>query len=240
MTQPPEQPPSIYTRLDGTPLAPTQPAAPSGLAGIPGAAPTSWGQQPPAGQQARLGPGAGQHFVLATWGSRLGAYLIDALLFSILALLIVMPIGIGLGLTVSEAAGYFARVGPLPESIADPTPFYVLFGVQVVFPGVALAIALIRMDGQTPGKRAMGIRVVRADGKPLDAFTAFRRELLAKTILVTFVAAATFLLAWVANYLWPLWDREHRAGHDFLAGTRVVQAPSAQTRPQPPKANFTK
>ncbi|MEH3054579.1 MAG: RDD family protein [Patulibacter minatonensis] len=225
MTQPPEQPPSIYTRLDGTPLAPTQPARPPALGGLPGAPPTSWGQLP-AGQQPRTPQvAAGQHFVLATWGSRFGAYLIDALLFSSLAWLIVLPFGIGFGLTVNEAFGYFAYVLPLPESIADPTPFSVLRVAQMLVPGIALAITLVRMQGQTPGKRALGLRVVRADGKPIDTVTAFRRELLAKTIIVPVVAVVTFLLAWVANYLWPVWDREHRAGHDFIAGTRVVQTP---------------
>jgi uncharacterized RDD family membrane protein YckC len=94
-----------------------------------------------------------------------------------------------------------------------------------MIPGVALSIALIRMQGQTPGKRSVGIRVVRADGQPLDAQTAFRRELGVKTILLGLIALLTLLIGWLLNYLWPLWDREHRAGHDALVGTRVVQVP---------------
>lgn len=212
---PPEQtPPSIYTRLDGTPL-PQAPTAP----GLPGAAPSFPGQAVP---PARAGT---QQFVLATWGSRFFAYLIDGLIFGFLAWLVLLPVGVALGLTVSESASYFSRAGQLPESIADPTPFYVALGVQAMIPGIALAIALLRMDGQTPGKRWAGIRVVRADGLPLDAQTAFRRELLVKSILLAVVALLTLFIGWLLNYLWPLWDREHRAGHDALVRTRVVQVP---------------
>lgn len=219
MTEPtaPEPKPSIYTRLDGQPLPPT--AAP--LPGIPGAGP-AFGQPQPAQVQPQTGR---QQFVLATWGSRLGAFLIDGLILNILAWAAMLPIGVALGLTVSEAAAYFAQVGPLPESIVEPVPFYVLIGVQSVLPGIALAWFLLRMDGQTPGKRLLGIRVVREDGLPLDLRTAFRREVLTKAILLPLLAIVTLFLGWLLNYLWPLWDREHRAGHDMIAKTRVVQAP---------------
>lgn len=219
MTQPspPEQtPPSIYTRLDGTPLPPRQAPAPGGQA-TPPAFP---GQAvPPAA------PSGGQQFVLATWGSRLFAYVVDGAIFGILAWLVMLPVGVALGLTVNESAGYFSQTAPLPESVANPTPFYVALAVQAMLPGIALAIALVRMQGQTPGKRWAGIRVVRADGQPVDAQTAFRRELLVKSILLAMVALLTLFIGWFLNYLWPLWDREHRAGHDALVGTRVVQVP---------------
>jgi uncharacterized RDD family membrane protein YckC len=214
MTQPPQEPrPSIYTRLDGKPLPPPEVAAPQ----IPGAG--AWGQQPLAAVP------AGHQYVLATWGSRFGAYLIDAFLFGLLAWAVMVPVGVALGLTVSEAAEFFGRISPLPESIAEPTPFYVAFAIQLLIPGIALALALLRMGGQSPGKRALGIQVVRADGRPLDSQTAFRREVAVKVVLLSLVALVTFGLGWLLNYLWPLWDRQHRAGHDAIVGTRVVQTP---------------
>ncbi|MFT4035395.1 MAG: RDD family protein [Patulibacter sp.] len=215
----PEPPPSIYTRLDGTPL-PQAPRPPQ---------PATANTQPPAGWSGDTPPlAAGQQFVLATWPSRLGAYLLDGLLFGTLAWLLMVPVGVALGLTVSEAAQYFARLAPLPESIADPAPFYAAFAVQALIPGIALAIALCRGGGQTPGKRVAGIRVVRADGQPIDWRTALLRELTLKTIALAAVALVTLFLGWVLNFLWPLWDREHRAGHDFAARTRVVQWPKGR------------
>ncbi|MBO9532800.1 MAG: RDD family protein [Solirubrobacteraceae bacterium] len=235
MTQPPtpEPKPSIYTRLDGSPLYQPQQPFPTGFpqpaggavdvtVGAP-AVPTPFPGSPiPPVAVAR------QEFVLATWGSRLGAYLIDAFLFGILAWIVLVPVGVALGLTVNESAEFFARLSPLPESIAEPTPFYVAVAFQALIPGIALAMALLRLDGQSPGKRAVGIRVVRADGLPLDSRTAFRRELAAKTILMALVLIFTLGLGWLLNYLWPLWDKEHRAGHDMLVGTRVVQAPKVR------------
>jgi len=44
-------------------------------------------------------------------------------------------------------------------------------------------------------------------------------------VLLSLVALVTFGLGWLLNYLWPLWDRQHRAGHDAIVGTRVVQTP---------------
>lgn len=219
--EPPEEPPpSIYTRLDGSPLPrpvapPTAPPPPSS---------SGWPSPAQAPQQAR--PLAGQQtYVLATWGSRAGAFVIDAFLFGILAWLIMLPVGRALGLSFDEAARYFARLSPLPTRIDDPTPFYLAVAVQVMLPGIALALSLLVMDGQSPGKRVAGIRVVRADGRAMNSQTAFRRELLVKTILLGLLGALTFLIAYPVNYLWPLRDREHRAGHDFAVDTRVVQAP---------------
>jgi uncharacterized RDD family membrane protein YckC len=219
MTQPPERPPSIYTRLDGSPLPRYEPLP------VPGEAAVDTAGWPDLSARERA---AGQQFVLATWSSRLWAYLIDALLFGTLAWIVMLPVGVALGLTVSEAAEYFSRLTPLPESIVNPTPFYVAVAFQAMLPGIALSLALLRMDGQSPGKRALGIRVVRADGMPLDSRTAFRRELGAKSILMSLLALVTLGVGWLLNFLWPLWDREHRAGHDALVGTRVVQAPKGR------------
>lgn len=225
MTQPPEPPeqpqPSIYTRLDGSPLPPQPQVAPV-LPGTPAPAPTGW-SSPAAAQQQRAG--GGQQYVLATWWSRVGAYLIDALLFGSIAWAVMLPVGTSLGLTLDESVQFFSRLTPLPERISDPTNFYIAVVVQAMIPGIALSLALLWMDGQTPGKRVAGIRVVRADGAPMDAQTAFRRELAVKTIALGLLAIVTLGAGWIINYVWPLRDRECRAGHDIAIGTRVVQAP---------------
>lgn len=76
--------------------------------------------------------------------------------------------------------------------------------------------------GATPGKRLVGIRVVRADGGDLTLGGAFLREPVIKGIVINAIGGA-FVLASLLSYLWPLWDRECRAGHDFIARTRVVK-----------------
>ena len=69
--------------------------------------------------------------------------------------------------------------------------------------------------GQTIGKMAMRIRVI-ADDTPLDPARAARRTLL----------SAISLLAAGAGFIPVFVDPDHRALHDRVAGTRVVELPS--------------
>src|SRR5262245_14099402 len=70
--------------------------------------------------------------------------------------------------------------------------------------------------GQTIGKMAAHIRVV-ADDAPLDPSRAIRRTMM----------SGVSLLALGAGFIPALLDSEHRALHDRLARTRVVELPSA-------------
>jgi uncharacterized RDD family membrane protein YckC len=86
--------------------------------------------------------------------------------------------------------------------------------------------------GQTPGKRAMGIRVVRAsDGGAIGYGQAIWRYVFTSivSILVTVIASmgGVFGLAGVAGLVesgWVLWDPRRQALHDKAARTVVVKA----------------
>lgn len=67
------------------------------------------------------------------------------------------------------------------------------------------------LAGQTPGKRLMGVRVVRIDGGRLHLSNAIRREL-------AYVLSGILFL----GYLWILFDNRRQGWHDKLAGTIVV------------------
>lgn len=111
-------------------------------------------------------------------------------------------------------------------------------GVVAVIVGLslgALAVALIaflyaplmmaRTNGQTLGRMATGIRVVRTSGEPMSFGLAVLREVVIKTLLFAWlIGSLTAGLGWLLDVLWPLWDEENRALHDFLARTRVVRA----------------
>jgi uncharacterized RDD family membrane protein YckC len=77
-------------------------------------------------------------------------------------------------------------------------------------------------DGQTPGKRAMELRVVSADGAPVGWLAAFVRNLL-RTVDMLPVGYGCGLVA-------SLCDPHGRRIGDMVAGTLVVHAPRA--RPQ--------
>ncbi|MFL5850425.1 MAG: RDD family protein, partial [Solirubrobacteraceae bacterium] len=126
--------------------------------GAGGPAP-SVGGGPPAGR-----PG------LASWGSRVIAAVIDGIIVCALAA-IVLALLAALGLTVDTNGGAAA------------------FIVTVAFAAVAIAIGALlyapilmsRTNGQTWGRMAVNIRVIRADGGPMTFWFAMLREVIVKS-----------------------------------------------------------
>ncbi len=146
---------------------------------------------------------------LAGWWSRAGALIIDGLLIETISAAILFVAGFDLAAYYTEDSSLLLAAGG-----AD------LIHLIVVAP-VAAAYYLplmLRWDGQTIGKRALRVRVVRADGQRLDGKTVFVRQVLVQFIVLLLVPPM-FLI----NYLLPLVDRSNRAGHDFAARTRVVR-----------------
>lgn len=97
--------------------------------------------------------------------------------------------------------------------------------------------------GATPGKRAMGLRVVARDGARLTAGAVIARNALREIELflpLSFLAAQTaegtadaflalFALAWSGIFLFfPLFNRDRLRAGDLVAGTWVIHAPSAK------------
>jgi hypothetical protein len=75
-------------------------------------------------------------------------------------------------------------------------------------------------NGQTLGKQAAGIRVVRDNGKPITFGFAFMREVILKWL----VGNLAFGIGWIVDSLWPLGEREKRALHDLIVDTHVVES----------------
>lgn len=69
-------------------------------------------------------------------------------------------------------------------------------------------------SGQTVGKKAMKIKVIRKDGSPVGVGYALLRETVGK-----YISALVLNL----GYLWMLWDQEKQTWHDKIAGTLVVK-----------------
>lgn len=227
-TDGPERQESIWTTLDGsTPVRPQPEASPLTFT-KPEPRPLTFPAPPaPAAQQA-AGPWPADRpvFVLATWWARAGAWILDNLLFGILISFVTIPLALALGMTVEEAT-FFLAGGDLepPDSVTQPALAYALLALQILGPPIIAAAFLLRWAGQTPGKRATGVRVVTEDGAPLTFGRALLRELVWKTMIIVPLAGITFFVALLANYLWPLRDPQNRAGQDFFAKTRVVTAP---------------
>jgi uncharacterized RDD family membrane protein YckC len=148
---------------------------------------------------------------LASWGRRAGAQIIDGIIIAVGAVVLFALLA-ALGLTVDTDGGAAAFVVAALVAVA-------------VFSVVALLYApamMSRTNGRTLGRMAMNIRVIRAGGERITFGFALLREVLVKSLLVGALASATFGLAWLLDILWPLWDEENRALHDFVVNTRTI------------------
>jgi uncharacterized RDD family membrane protein YckC len=149
---------------------------------------------------------------LASWGSRVVALIVDGIIISIGAV-VVFAILAALGLTVDTDGGAAAYV---------VTAFFAVLAFSIVALLYA-PILMSRTNGQTLGRMVVNIRVIRADGGPMTFWFAVLREIVVKSLLVGVVSSFTFGLSWLLDILWPLWDEENRALHDFVVNTRVIK-----------------
>jgi len=105
-------------------------------------------------------------------------------------------------------------VGPdlLVAGILDRNPMAV--GAVGLFLGMAglYELYFAGISGQTLGMRLVRIRLISYRGTPPGPARG----------LVRLVALAVSLLPAGLGWLWALFDREHRALHDHLAGTYVI------------------
>lgn len=93
----------------------------------------------------------------------------------------------------------------------------VIFHMPSLFlPAIAAYGAVLwRYRGATIGGIILGLKVVRADGKPMDWITAVVRAL----------ACFFSLIVIGLGFLWIAFDREKQGWHDKIAGTVVVRTP---------------
>jgi uncharacterized RDD family membrane protein YckC len=160
---------------------------------------------------------AGGHYVLSGWWRRVGAHLIDAIVVIGIALVLLVAI------TAPFSIGFFVddTLGIVSIVVGALFALLCVFIAALVYAPAMMA----RTDGRTLGRMVTGIRVVRASGEPMDFAFAFVREVLVKWLLFNAIAGSiTFGLAWLVDCLWPLWDEENRALHDYVVNTRTVLA----------------
>jgi uncharacterized RDD family membrane protein YckC len=139
------------------------------------------------------------------WGERAGAALVDLTIAIVL-----IAVAVGLGAVIVSAGDWAVGVGAL---------------VMLAGPVAALLYAPAMMarqgegNGLTIGKRMVGVRVVRDDGRPIGFWLALGRLLV--VLVGTAITGGPFLLV---DALWPLFDKRDRAIHDIVVETHVVPA----------------
>jgi uncharacterized RDD family membrane protein YckC len=173
------------------------------------------GPVPPGGWQQPVPPAfaGGQ---LAGWGTRLGAYLLDILVL-LIPLLALNGVLFGLVLELDDDVAVGALIAASFLSVLT-------FALAALLYAPLLMMREGERNGQTLGKQALSIRVVRDNGQPFDFASAALREVVLKALAVGIASAVVPILPWFLNYFWPLWDDENRALHDMAASTHVVRA----------------
>jgi uncharacterized RDD family membrane protein YckC len=120
---------------------------------------------------------------------------------------------------------------------SPPSDLFDLLLLLLVMPGLALAlhiayhVVLVGGCGQTLGKMALGITVIKRDG----GIPGYGRAAL--RCLGGFLSLATFGL----GYMGIVFTEERRGLADLLAGTRVIEElpePMAVTAPSPPEVHL--
>ena len=169
--------------------------------------------------------------LLASYGQRVVAYLVDKLLgtgplivfawasgYWLLGRKVLVHLDFGSGSMVVEAVP-IGFMGDFSDSA--------LLGIRLCSLAVCFAYfawwAMTLRGGQTPGKQVVGIRVIRRSGERSRWGYTFVRECLVKFLLIGQLANVTIGVVALVNGLWPLWDSERMALHDKLLSTLVVR-----------------
>jgi uncharacterized RDD family membrane protein YckC len=195
-----QQPPSEPTPYEAPGAPPPPPAY--GQYGVPESAPPP----PPSGQYGSPAPYGGQPGTpsqygatpgapFASWISRVGAYLLDALIVGI-------PLGILAGIGGAIGGGGGAAV---------------VIVAYLVGLGLFLWNQVFRQGrtGQSLGKQVVGIRLIREqDGQPVGPGMTF----------VRYLAHILDSIPCYIGYLWPLWDSKNQTFADKVCNTVVVSA----------------
>ncbi|MGB9706860.1 MAG: RDD family protein [Microgenomates group bacterium] len=143
----------------------------------------------------------------ASFWRRFFASSLDGVIISIVGALVGAIIGLTTGaasLGVSkESASFLSSFGSLISN-----------GINLII-SICYPVYFIGTRGQTPGKMALGIKVIKLGTNEAPGYmSAFLREVVGKL--------ASFLIFGL-GYLWMLWDNQKQTWHDKIAKTVVVK-----------------
>jgi serine/threonine-protein kinase len=133
----------------------------------------------------------------ANHGPRFGAYLTDNIIVAVVDFLLYLPF---MNSYSDEAIALMVAL-----MVVWTFGYYTYFHAK---------------SGQTPGKKAKGLKVICKDGKTPSWARALWRSIV---FLALPAVLTTFLYIGWLLYLVPLVESENRALHDILAGTWVIQ-----------------
>ena len=151
---------------------------------------------------------AARHY--AGFWIRFVARLIDGIILAIINGIVRLPFmmmfGAGMGLGLDRGMRGGVIFGPAMAGVMGVSA---LIGIAL---GTAYDVYFLSAHGATPGKMALGLRVIRADGGPISPMLALARH------FAEWISAIILLI----GYIMAAFDPEKRALHDRICETRVI------------------
>ncbi|MFJ7364176.1 RDD family protein [Peribacillus frigoritolerans] len=129
---------------------------------------------------------------------------------------------------MSDSVGFWKRLfAGVLDGIIVSAPLAIIFGVitgdwenenfSTLFNFLYMVIVPIIWYGYTVGKRIVGIRIVRMDGKKVGLGTMLLRYLVAALVYAITLGIGVIVSAFMVGI-----RKDHRSIHDFIAGTYVT------------------
>ncbi len=183
-----------------------RPVGPGGTG--PPTFPTQTGYPPPASSESWGAP-------YATWGIRVGGYLIDAVIFLVVLALFYLLFRHSHTLDVH----LMARKGTRRRNFSA-VPFLIT-GLLWIAYGTFLCGS---PRGQTVGMMAVGVRAVRDESLgELGYGRALGRAVFEGVLRLINLLFFLLGLVWILDMLFPLWDKKRQTLHDKVAGSVVLR-----------------
>ncbi|MFF8784225.1 RDD family protein [Streptomyces sp. NPDC015125] len=187
--------------------------------GYPQQAAAPYGQPMP-------GMGMGMPRGYASWGARVGAFLLDGLIIAAVPIILYIVAGIMTAGSVSSARPDYSNCptgdydcirNTANDAVASSTPVGAIIMIAIAWlilvGGSFFLMAKEGSSGQTPGKKTVGIMVLKeTTGQPLGFGMTFVRY------LCRYLNGLLCGIGW----LWPLWDEKNQTFADKIVGTVVV------------------
>ena len=185
---------------------PPPPQYPAGRGEYPGA-------YPPPSPQWESGP-AGP--VYASWGIRVGGYLIDFVIFAAVTVVLVILMRHSHTLQIH----YMMKRGTDRQRSISALPFVITALLYLVYGTIFCG----SRRGQTVGMMAVGVRAVRDGSFERLGYPRAGLRALTEGVLRSLELLNPFLiLVWLIDVLYPVWDQKRQTLHDKAGGSVVLR-----------------
>lgn len=156
----------------------------------------------------------------ATWGTRVLGYLIDSVLVSVAAGVLIILATTVFGGLMGLGSGFHSE-GLQGLGATGCCCIFSLFPISMLLVGLWNKVYLVAQRGASIGQGVVKIKVVNAQGQRLTQGQAFLR-------LLAHVGLSFVPFGGVIDLLWPLWDDRRQTLHDKAVGCYVIANPTGQ------------